>query len=51
VAQLTRELWKGRRVPPLFSSFSFEALMAAKDAAPRSARLAHEGIRAEDWGA
>jgi glycerophosphoryl diester phosphodiesterase len=34
VAQLTRELWKGASVPPVFSSFSFEALMAARDTAP-----------------
>ena len=34
VAARARELWEGAAVPPLLSSFSFEALMAAKDAAP-----------------
>jgi glycerophosphoryl diester phosphodiesterase len=38
VAQLTRELWKGAPVSPLFSSFSFEALMAAKETAPEIPR-------------
>ena len=34
VARETLRLWAGAAVPPLFSSFSFEALMAAKAAAP-----------------
>src|SRR5258708_15005830 len=34
VAARARELWEGAAVPPLLSSFSFEALMAAKEAAP-----------------
>ena len=38
VAVLARELWKGAEAPPLLSSFSFEALMAAKDAAPELPR-------------
>lgn len=38
VALATRELWRGAEVMPLFSSFSFEALMAAKDAAPELQR-------------
>jgi len=38
VAQLTRSLWKGAPVPPVFSSFSFEALMAAKETAPEIPR-------------
>jgi glycerophosphoryl diester phosphodiesterase len=38
VALATRELWKGASVPPFFSSFSFEALMAAKQAAPEIER-------------
>ena len=38
VAQAAREYWKGAPVMPLFSSFSFEALMAAKEAAPEIAR-------------
>ena len=38
VALATRELWKGAAVAPLFSSFSFDALMAAKEAAPEFPR-------------
>ena len=38
VALATRELWKGAAVPPFFSSFSFDALMAAKEAAPEIER-------------
>lgn len=38
VAKETRELWKGAEVSPLFSSFSFEALMAAREAAPEIPR-------------
>ena len=38
VALATREHWKGAPVPPFFSSFSFEALMAAKEAAPEIER-------------
>ena len=38
VALAARELWKGAATPPLFSSFSFEALMAAKEAAPEIER-------------
>ena len=38
VALATRELWKGAAAPPLFSSFSFEALMAAKENAPEVPR-------------
>lgn len=34
VAELTLRYWAGAEVPPVFSSFSFEALMAARDAAP-----------------
>ena len=50
VALATRELWKGARVPPFFSSFSFEALMAAKAAAPEIERgwLVDE-VTAADW--
>ncbi len=36
VARLTARLWKDAPVPPLLSSFSFKALMAAKEAAPHS---------------
>jgi glycerophosphoryl diester phosphodiesterase len=53
-AQVAREaeaFWRGADVPPILSSFSFEALMAAKAAAPRLARgwLAKE-LTPEDWG-
>jgi glycerophosphoryl diester phosphodiesterase len=34
VARRTRELWRGVSPPPVFSSFSFEALAAAREAAP-----------------
>jgi glycerophosphoryl diester phosphodiesterase len=34
VAQETARLWAGESPPPLLSSFSFEALAAARDAAP-----------------
>jgi glycerophosphoryl diester phosphodiesterase len=51
VALATAELWKDAEVPPLFSSFSFEALMAAKRAAPHLPRgwLTKE-IASGDWG-
>ncbi len=38
VALHARELWLGAPAPPLLSSFSFEALMAAKEAAPELPR-------------
>jgi glycerophosphoryl diester phosphodiesterase len=38
VALAARQLWQGAATPPLFSSFSFDALMAAKEAAPEIAR-------------
>ena len=34
IAARAAELWKGARVPPLLSSFSFDALKAAQQAAP-----------------
>ncbi len=34
VARLARELWRGAALPPVLSSFSIEALEAARDAAP-----------------
>jgi glycerophosphoryl diester phosphodiesterase len=34
VARETLRLWKDAEVPPVFSSFSFEALMAAREVAP-----------------
>ena len=50
VARASAELWKDAAVPPLLSSFSYEALMAAKEAAPGLPRgwLTRE-ILAEDW--
>jgi glycerophosphoryl diester phosphodiesterase len=50
VARLAARLWKDAPVPPLLSSFSFEALMAAKEAAPGIPRgwLASR-IGPEDW--
>jgi glycerophosphoryl diester phosphodiesterase len=50
VARDAATLWKGASVPPLLSSFSFEALMAAKEAAPELPRgwLAEE-LTPEDW--
>jgi glycerophosphoryl diester phosphodiesterase len=38
VADLTRMLWADAKVAPVLSSFSFEALMAAKERAPAIAR-------------
>ena len=38
VAVESRRLWAGAPLPPVFSSFSFEALMAAKEAAPEIRR-------------
>jgi glycerophosphoryl diester phosphodiesterase len=50
VGRLARALWKDAAVPPLFSSFSFEALMAAKDSAPEIPRgwLTKEFLQ-DDW--
>lgn len=50
VAQLARALFKDAPVQPLFSSFSFQALMAAKAAAPEIPRgwLTKEFVD-EDW--
>ncbi|HEY8069236.1 MAG TPA: glycerophosphodiester phosphodiesterase [Burkholderiales bacterium] len=38
VAPLARELWRGAALPPVLSSFSVEALEAARDAAPELPR-------------
>jgi glycerophosphoryl diester phosphodiesterase len=38
VAREAARLWAGAKVPPLLSSFDFEALMAAKEAAPELPR-------------
>ena len=50
VALETRRLWRGAAVSPLFSSFSFEALLAAMEAAPEIPRgwLVSEFTEA-DW--
>jgi glycerophosphoryl diester phosphodiesterase len=50
VARAAAELWKDAPGPPLLSSFSFDALMAARAAAPELPRgwLVSE-VRDEDW--
>ncbi|HSN22524.1 MAG TPA: glycerophosphodiester phosphodiesterase [Usitatibacter sp.] len=50
VARLAAQLWAGAGVPPLLSSFSFEALMSAKAVAPQLPRgwLASR-FSEEDW--
>ena len=51
VAREAAEFWKDAPVPPLLSSFSFEALIAAKEAAPQLPRawLADE-LTEDEWG-
>jgi glycerophosphoryl diester phosphodiesterase len=50
VAEAAAELWHDASVPPLLSSFSFEALMAAKRAAPKLPRgFLTRDIVSEDW--
>ena len=50
VAREARRLWAGVPVPPLFSSFSYEALMAAKDAAPEIPRgWLVDDVTEADW--
>lgn len=51
IALETRRLWQGAAVSPLFSSFSFESLLAAMEAAPEIPRgwLVSEFTEA-DWG-
>ena len=50
VARETLRLWEGAAVPPLFSSFSFEALMAAKEAAPGIPRgWLIDTVSSADW--
>jgi len=50
VARETQRLWAGAAVAPIFSSFSFEALMAARETAPQLPRgwLIDEPTEA-DW--
>lgn len=45
VALAARELWKGMAVAPLLSSFEFDALVAAKKAAPELPR----GLLIDEW--
>ena len=45
VALAARELWKDLAVPPLLSSFEFDALVAAKKAAPELPR----GLLMDEW--
>lgn len=45
VAREAAQLWAGQPVPPLLSSFSWEALVAARDAAPHLPR----GWLVEEW--
>ena len=50
VAAQAQELWRGARVAPLLSSFSFEALMAAKQAAPQLPRAwLTKAFADDDW--
>ena len=50
VARATAELWKGAEIAPLLSSFSFEALMAAREAAPELPRgFLTKDIVPGDW--
>lgn len=52
VAATARELWEGARLVPLLSSFSEEALAAARDAAPELPRaLLIENELPADWQA
>jgi glycerophosphoryl diester phosphodiesterase len=49
VAPLARELWRGAALPPVLSSFSIEALEAAREAAPELPRGYLVGKVPEDW--
>jgi glycerophosphoryl diester phosphodiesterase len=50
VGRAAADLWKGAAVPPLLSSFSFDALMAAKRVAPHLPRgFLTRAIVSEDW--
>ncbi|MFC3625439.1 glycerophosphodiester phosphodiesterase [Vogesella amnigena] len=52
VALLAAELWQGHPAPPLLSSFAWEALLAARDAAPQLPRgWLIEEQWPEDWPA
>jgi glycerophosphoryl diester phosphodiesterase len=49
VAREADAMWRGAEVPPLLSSFSEEALEAARDAAPRLPRALLVDKLAPDW--
>jgi len=50
VARAAAELWKDAETPPLLSSFSFDALAAAREAAPHLPRgFLTKDIVPEDW--
>jgi glycerophosphoryl diester phosphodiesterase len=50
VAEAAASLWRDASIPPLLSSFSFEALMAARRAAPHLPRgFLTKEILNEDW--
>jgi glycerophosphoryl diester phosphodiesterase len=49
VAQATAQLWASSAVPPLISSFSFDALAAARDAARALPRGLLVGAVPDDW--
>jgi len=49
VAQMTHDLWRGADLPPVLSSFSMDALAAAKVAAPSLPRGMLVGKIPSDW--
>lgn len=49
VARMTRELWRGAPLGPLLSSFSIEALQAAREATPELPRGWLVGKVPDDW--
>jgi glycerophosphoryl diester phosphodiesterase len=51
VGQLTLDLWRGAPLPPVVSSFSMEALAAAKEVAPALPRGMLVGKIPPDWQA
>jgi glycerophosphoryl diester phosphodiesterase len=51
VAQEAAKLWQGAGIPPLLSSFSFDALAAARDAEPHLPRGLLFGAVPADWQA
>lgn len=49
VARMTRDLWRGAALPPVLSSFSVDALEAARDAVPELPRGYLIGKVPDDW--